>query len=370
MGKTDAIHMHTNGQKAPWLSVIIPVFNAERYLKECVESILNQTFADFELMLVDDGSTDGTGSICMEYAAKDSRVKYLKKENGGAFQTRIYGAERSKGTYITFSDADDYYAGKNAFKIMHDEISETNCSVLQFERIRKYNHLKRIAKSVRKRELTGRDEFLSREYPLLLCGRNENARLNVPVWNKVYHRSLFDALPNSNSTEFVFQGEDLILNLHLLEKCESILFLPNSLYVYCATRGGTARFSVRTMHDLDKIKKFQLMFLERWNGEGKDRIIRNLYADVAGWFFAYIQEGLKHLSEDDLKKLVEEILQLPRFKMARQYFVEKQDEQWEAVNLLRLADSDEYIKRARMRVKKKSLKERIYNLLRKVYISI
>lgn len=95
--------------KKPWLSVIVPIYNAERFLPQCIESILNQSFTNYELLLVDDGSTDSSSQICTQYAIKDNRIRYLKKENGGSYQSRIYGAAHALGTYITFCDADDCY---------------------------------------------------------------------------------------------------------------------------------------------------------------------------------------------------------------------------------------------------------------------
>ena len=90
------------------ISVIVPVYNTEKYLNRCVDSILAQTFTDFELLLIDDGSTDGSGSICDEYAAKDSRVKVFHKENGGVSRARNLGIANAKGEYLSFIDSDDY----------------------------------------------------------------------------------------------------------------------------------------------------------------------------------------------------------------------------------------------------------------------
>lgn len=92
----------------PGLSVIVPVYNAEKYLKRCVDSILKQTYADFELLLVDDGSFDRSGFICDEYAVKDSRVRVFHKPNGGVSSARNLGLDNAKGEWIAFIDSDDY----------------------------------------------------------------------------------------------------------------------------------------------------------------------------------------------------------------------------------------------------------------------
>ena len=92
----------------PKISVIVPVYKAEKYLHRCVDSILAQTFTDFELLLINDGSPDNSGAICDEYARKDSRINVFHKENGGVSSARNFGLDKAKGEYITFCDADDY----------------------------------------------------------------------------------------------------------------------------------------------------------------------------------------------------------------------------------------------------------------------
>lgn len=97
--------------KRPKVSVIIPVYNAEKYLRRCVDSILAQTFTDFELLLVDDGSKDASGAICDEYADRDNRVRVFHKENGGVSSARNLGLDNARGEWVTFCDADDEVTG-------------------------------------------------------------------------------------------------------------------------------------------------------------------------------------------------------------------------------------------------------------------
>ena len=90
------------------ISIIVPIYNTEKYLHECLDSIINQTYANFEVLLVNDGSTDSSGIICQEYVKNDSRFRYFEKENGGVSSARNLGLERSEGVYITFIDSDDW----------------------------------------------------------------------------------------------------------------------------------------------------------------------------------------------------------------------------------------------------------------------
>ena len=90
------------------ISVIVPVYNTEKYLDRCIQSILAQTYTDFELLLIDDGSTDLSGEICDKYAEQDSRVKVFHKENGGVSSARNLGLDKANGDWVTFVDADDW----------------------------------------------------------------------------------------------------------------------------------------------------------------------------------------------------------------------------------------------------------------------
>ena len=95
----------------PLFSIIVPVYKAEKYISECVDSVLAQTFEDFELILADDGSPDRCHEICDEYAKKDSRIKVIHKNNGGASSARNSGIDAACGEYIIFLDSDDYWEG-------------------------------------------------------------------------------------------------------------------------------------------------------------------------------------------------------------------------------------------------------------------
>ena len=101
------------------ISVIVPVYNVENVLHYCIDSILNQTYKDFELILVDDGSTDKSGNICDEYADKESRIRVFHKENGGVSSARNFGIDNANGDYICFIDSDDYVNGDYLELLMH-----------------------------------------------------------------------------------------------------------------------------------------------------------------------------------------------------------------------------------------------------------
>ena len=111
------------------ISMIVPVYQVEKYIAQCIESVLNQTFSDFELILIDDGSKDNSGAICDSYAAKDDRIIVIHTKNNGAATARNIGLERASGEYITFLDGDDYLA-ENMLSRLYEEIENSDYDIV------------------------------------------------------------------------------------------------------------------------------------------------------------------------------------------------------------------------------------------------
>ena len=120
----------------PKISVIVPVYNVEKYLAECLDSIINQTLKDIEIICLNDGSTDNSLAILKEYASKDSRIILIDKQNDGLGYTRKIGLDNATGKYILFCDSDDYYAELTAFEELYNYIEKVKVDVVIFECIR------------------------------------------------------------------------------------------------------------------------------------------------------------------------------------------------------------------------------------------
>ena len=118
------------------ISVIVPIYNAEKYLRRCVDSVLAQTFTDYELLLINDGSQDSSGAICDGYVAKDSRVRVFHKENGGASSARNLGLENAKGEWITFVDSDDTLQ-QNALDLLYQSLTSSVDAVIANTKLKK-----------------------------------------------------------------------------------------------------------------------------------------------------------------------------------------------------------------------------------------
>lgn len=119
-------------EEQPFFSVIVPVYNVEKYLGQCVESILGQGFAEYELILIDDGSPDSSGDICDKYASLDPRINVIHKENGGLSSARNAGIKKAKGKYIFFIDSDDYLIDNDAFQGLYNLAQKTQADVIMY----------------------------------------------------------------------------------------------------------------------------------------------------------------------------------------------------------------------------------------------
>ncbi len=353
----------------PYLSIIIPIYNSEKYLDACLKSIFKQSFKDYEVIMVDDGSGDSSGEICKKYSAKDKRFRYFKKENGGSYKARLFGAEQASGEFVTFCDSDDYYADKNAFKIIYEDSKRKKYELLQFSHKKKYNHLCKYYKSTDKAVDTDAENFYKTDYPKLLCSFWDSSRLHVNVWDKVYAHSLAEKLPKSETADRVFMGDDLIMNLHMLSDGCTARYIPNVLYTYRAYSGETSRFSINTMKDLDCIKKEQLRYLSEYKGEKTEIIRRILYSEIPHWFVIYLREARKYLNNEELLTLIKESLSLKSFEAAKEYYGMDENRNEEAVNLLVSSDADKYMSFIGMPTEK-SIKKSVYNFLKKIYVSI
>ncbi len=117
----------------PTVSIIVPVYNVEKYLEECVEGVLSQTFTDFELLLIDDGSTDSSGDLCDQIAKRDTRIRVFHKSNGGLSSARNKGMDEAEGSWIVFLDSDDKWADKDGLGRLFDYATCNNLDALRFE---------------------------------------------------------------------------------------------------------------------------------------------------------------------------------------------------------------------------------------------
>ncbi len=209
------------------ISIIVPVYNAEKYLRECIESILCQTYKTFELVLVDDGSSDNSGKICDEYATRDERIKVIHKENGGVSSVRNLGIEVSNGEYITFIDSDDFVDEKY-LELMHNRILETNSDMCfcHFDRFDETSFVEYKEKIPDKMDVNFSDpdfvEFACWFFKLKNNVFGSSCRV-------LYKRFCIE---NVRFNPKIKISEDLIFVLNAILNSKSICSIPNVFYHY------------------------------------------------------------------------------------------------------------------------------------------
>lgn len=202
----------------PKISVIVPVYNVEKYLPRCIDSILSQTFKNFELLLIDDGSPDNSGKICDEYAKRDSRVKVFHKPNGGVSSARNLGLDKASGEWVTFIDADDYIE-QYFFDIPEDVAEDLLISNYQQSKDEESfsHHFERT--------VIPNSELI----PYL--NKNLHLQIFLSPWAKFFKTSLIRR-NNIYFLKTIKVGEDALFVLDYLLFTKTIRFLGNSNYVY------------------------------------------------------------------------------------------------------------------------------------------
>ena len=204
------------------ISVIVPVYNVERYIRQCVESILEQTYADLEIILVDDGSTDGSGSICDEYKLKDNRVVVIHKCNGGLSEARNAGLDIARGEYIGFVDSDDYIE-PDMYEVLYKNC-ERYAADLAAARFVKFNTQGEVRKNFTENiEVFSREEMLR----LFIVG-DRRYEITMSVWDRLYKRELISDLRFPVGKCY----EDIVFSTKVIEKSKINVYIDRALYHY------------------------------------------------------------------------------------------------------------------------------------------
>ena len=213
----------------PLFSVVIPVYNVEKYLSQCIESVLEQTYTDFELILVDDGSPDSCGKICDAYAEKDSRIRVIHKENGGVSSARLAGAETAVGTYISCVDGDDW-VGEKYLECFAECIREYHSEIVCCGFVESYS-----------------GKFVENLFPIP-SGEYDKIRIKAEVFPMLIEREDCVYFPNNIAGKAVLRelylpqqmkvdnrikvGEDSAVTKPCVYRAHSISILPDCLYYY------------------------------------------------------------------------------------------------------------------------------------------
>jgi len=289
--------MRGNNMRETQVSIIVPVYNVEPYLRQCLDSVLGQTFKNFEVLLVNDGSSDSSGDICREYVEKDSRFHYFEKENGGLSDARNYGIERAQGEYLTFIDSDDFVNEKHLENLfLASRLTNADITIGGFSRFENGTFWLY-------QDYFSSDSLVS--FTSAQAIQHLDSMFDVPflnfstAWGKLFKRELF------NELRFPYgkYAEDQFIIWKLYLKARSIYTFNVDSYVYRINKNGLS--SVFSLKHLDYIEALEERIKSTKDLEGIDiNLSFNMYRYVLQRILGQLEE---HDYIDEAKEVREKL---------------------------------------------------------------
>lgn len=296
------------------VSIVVPVYNQEKYIEQCIESILRQTYTNFECILVDDGSTDNSPQICDKYAKKDSRIKVIHKKNHGVSSARKDGYELASSEYICFLDSDDFLAD-DFVKIMIEKMLETDsdvCSCSHFQ----YDNGNVITNTYEFPNLViGKDKIFD-EYLLPIIGKiYADGYKNYPgyIWGKMYRKSLISDECFPSEREFF--PEDDLFHLYISKKINKAVFISDKLVYYRVNETSFTHAYRKNIWQLCKNRHFRIVdfFIDKTDSRIQERVsasgffsvyvtLRNAYE--SGGYISFKKELKEMIGDDSFKPIL------------------------------------------------------------------
>ena len=255
---------------SPLFSVIVPVYKVEQYLHTCINSVLNQSYKNWELILVDDGSPDDCPQICDEYAAKDKRLKVIHKQNGGSSDARNFGIEAAVGKFLLFMDSDDYWDDCFFLYSLSEIINnQSEIVIVNFGWVKYFHNSKLFVEDKRNYTINRDEQENNNQFISKLV---ENDLFTASAWNKCIKRQF--VVENNLYFRKGVRSEDI-------DWCGRILFLMPSMtcynkkpYVYRQQVSGSITASVNISHIRDII---QMIRFAQYNSEKMETNEKNMY---------------------------------------------------------------------------------------------
>ena len=213
------------------VSVIVPVYNVEKYLDRCMQSLLNQTLKDIEIIMVDDESPDNCPKMCDDYAKKDSRVKVIHKKNAGLGLARNSGLEVATGEYVAFVDSDDF-TDVDAYRSLYENAQKRNADVVYAGFLMQHSDNTESECFVLNKEWKGKEinTFLK---SLIYDSLPDKEKIWMSVWNAIYKRKVIENNNIRFLSEREYLSEDVVFHTMLLPLCRKVVCIPKTFYHYC-----------------------------------------------------------------------------------------------------------------------------------------
>ena len=276
-----------NDEKNFLLSIVVPVYNVEKYLDRCMDSLLNQNIENYEIILVDDGATDNSGLICDKYSQEYFNVKVIHKKNEGLGLTRNVGIDNSKGQYIMFVDSDDYIE-KNCLFGLYQYVKKNNSDVCFFHRA------KYLKNGVVKESQEMFDCKCNTNELIGLC-LGEPLKKDLfeigPAWKAIYNRKFLQEKNIKFKSEREILSEDYIFSAEVCAKANVICFYDKTIYYYCDNEQ-----SLTNSYRSDRYKKAVVLYKEMHKIAEKYKLTNNEILRMDNNFLINMLVCFKHIS--------------------------------------------------------------------------
>ncbi len=256
------------------ISVIIPVYNVEKYIRKCIDSVIHQTYENIEIILIDDGSTDDSGKICDEYARMDSRILVIHQENRGIGYVRNIGLDCATGSYIAFIDSDDYVEKEMLLKL-YNGLKKYNsdiaiCSVWRIEN----NGVKSLWINNFTESAVFTDSYL---FYLFL-----QKKFGLMLWNKLFDVRFFSNIRFANK----ITAEDLEVLIRIFYEAKSVVYINEPLYYYLKRPESLTETSKKKvdnkLNDYFESQKFMFDFLKTYKNDALKYFVNNYIEELLG----------------------------------------------------------------------------------------
>lgn len=302
----------------PKVSIIVPIYNVEKYLDRCVQSLMHQTLKDIEIILVDDGSPDNCPAMCDEYAKQDNRIKVVHKKNAGLGMARNSGIEVAMGEYIAFLDSDDYtetsayetyykYSENGRYDIVYAGYKIENLVTGKFDE-----------REITNKRYDTKDEVLN-VLALMLAtppNINDGQVMNMAVWRSIYKRSVIVDNKILFESERQILSEDIVFDSALLPYCNSIRFIPYAFTHYCMNEGSLSHVYSKT-----KVTRIETMYQHIVRNIGKNTEFSSLFQErTLRLFYQYYEVFLedtfntKEIDTKEKRTIYHAVLRKPEWK--------------------------------------------------------
>lgn len=296
------------------VSVVIPMYNAEKTIKQCLNSLLKQTYLNFEIIVIDDGSQDKSPKICDDFSKKDSRMIVVHQPNKGSVEARRQGVMRCEGEYICFCDADDTMP-PNAISLMVENMESADLCIGSGVRLINRFELKprnpspcfRIASPHRYTWGEFRDK--------LYCSWFGISNVPVVLWAKLYRTDILKQVYQQTPSVVQFYGDDLIVTLGYLPECREIVIIPDVVYHY-RIGGGTSKYNPKMMDDWLALYRYKKPFTEKYAmPQDTEKLMDIELCNMAYTYLTMLGRSGKFSHEEILTR-IKEVVRIPEVNMA------------------------------------------------------